>query len=429
VNKKRRIKSRLLRILKPIKWFYPGMGVKRWILFSSIGIILLVAGGQFLADPRTSFRIVGITHMFFGIVVIGWGMRRVLLAFITVLLPEREKELVDIFFQKRRLERGYRIVCMGGGTGLATLLHGLKAYTNNITAIVTVADEGGSSGKLRKDFNVLPPGDIRNCLVALADTEALMGELFQYRFDGNTAFAGHSFGNIFILAMTKVTKDFAEAVKQSSKILAIRGQVVPSTLKKIRLLAELEDGTTTIGEIQISERDNPSPIKKISLIPSDCVPTSAALEAIRNADAIVLGPGSLYTSVIPNLLVNSMSEAINDSPAIKMYVCNVMTQHGETDDYKASDHLINIFKNTGLDKIDYFLVNNAAVPKNLANRYAEEKATQVVADLNKIRESDTVILEDNFISTRDYVRHDSKRVANAIIDCISIAKSEAAHAT
>jgi uncharacterized cofD-like protein len=387
----------------------------------------VIAGGQFLAGPTTLFRTFGIIYMFFGIVIIALGIKRVMLNFITVLLPQREEELVDIMYQKKHLERGYRIVTVGGGTGLSTLLHGLKQYTSNITAIVTVADEGGSSGKLREEFGVLPPGDIRNCLVALADTEPLMGDLFQYRFSEDSAFPGHSFGNIFILAMTKVTKDFEEAVKQSSKILAIRGQVVPSTLEKVRLIAELEDGSTTLGETHITDRYNPIPIKRLSVMPENCQPTRSSIEAIKNADVIILGPGSLYTSVMPNLLVSSIAEAINNSQAIKIYVCNIMTENGETDDYKASDHLKAIFKNTGLKKIDYCVVNSSDIPADFAKRYADEKAYQVKADIDDIKELKVTPIDDNLVSANDYVRHNSRKLAKTIMDIISIAKTEAAH--
>lgn len=432
MDKKRRIKKKLLQLIKPLKWLYPGMGIKRWLFLCFIGIILTVAGGQFFSGPTTAFRVVGILFVFLGIVIIILGIKKVLFTFITILLPQREEELVDIVYQKKHLERGYRVVTVGGGTGLSTLLQGLKQYTSNITAIVTVADEGGSSGKLREEFNVLPPGDIRNCLVALADTEPLMSELFQYRFDGNTTFSGHSFGNIFILAMSKVTSDFEEAVKQSSKILAIRGQVVPSTLKKVRLVAELEDGTTTLGETHITERKNRSPIKKLSLQPENCEPTQSALEALKNADVIVLGPGSLYTSIIPNILVKSMADAINNSPAIKIYVCNIMTQHGETDTYNASGHLEALLNNTGLNRIDYCILNNSNISKEMIERYAGEEAYQVLADVKNIRRLGTTAVEENLIGIkkikdRDYVRHNSKRLAKTVIDIVSIAKTEAAH--
>jgi len=428
----RKIKKKILQFLKPLKWFYPGMGVKRWLLFSFIGIILIVAGGQFLSGPTTTFQVVGVFYMFFGIAIIAFGIIKVMSTFLNVLMPQHKEELVDLVYQKKHLERGLKIVTIGGGTGLSTLLQGLKQYTSNITAVVTVADEGGSSGKLRKEFDVLPPGDIRNCLVALADTSPLMEELFQYRFNEKTAFAGHNFGNIFILAMSRVAKDFEEAVKQSSKILAIRGQVVPSTLNKVRLVAELEDGSITYGENLITERENPSPIKSISLEPKHCEPTKSALDAIRSADAIILGPGSLYTSIVPNLLIDSMSEAINGSPATKICACNIMTQHGETDSYKASDHVKNILQNTKVKKIDYCVVNNSTIPKELSERYADEQAYQVNPDISGIRELGVTPIEDNLISIRvikgnEYIRHNPRRLAKTIIDIISIAKTEAAH--
>ncbi|MFC1807132.1 uridine diphosphate-N-acetylglucosamine-binding protein YvcK [Candidatus Omnitrophota bacterium] len=432
--KKRKIKKKVLQFLKPLKWLYPGMGVKRWLLFSFFGIIFIVAGGQFLSGPTVVFRIEGIILLFVGIVIVTIGIKRILSTFITVLLPQREEELVDLVYQKKHLERGYKIVAIGGGTGLSTLLQGLKQYTSNITAIVTVADDGGSSGQLRRDFDVLPPGDIRSCLVALADTEPLMSDLFQYRFDGNTAFAGHSFGNIFILAMSKVIEDFEEAVKQSSKILAIRGQVVPSTLKKVRLVAELEDGTTTCGESEITKRENPSSIKRLSLEPPDCEPTKSALDAINEADVIILGPGSLYTSIIPNLLIGSMAEAINNSNAIKIYACNIMTQHGETDSYKASTHLDAILNQTKLNKVDYCIVDNSNIPKELQESYADENSVKVEADLDGIKNVGATPIEDNLIritklkgDEKEVIRHNARRLAKSMIDIISIAKTEAAH--
>lgn len=428
MNRKKNIKKTLLKFLKPIKWFYPGMGVKRWLLFSFIGVILIVAGGQFFAATSSLFRSVGIIYMLSGIIIIAVGIRKILITFVTVLAPQNKGEVVDIFYQKRHLERGYKIVCLGGGTGLSTLLQGLKHYTSNITAIVTVTDDGGSSGRLMRDFDLLPPGDIRNCLVALADTEPLMSELFQYRFGEDCAFSGHSFGNIFLLAMTKVTKDFAEAVKACSKILAINGQVIPSTLKKVGLEAELEDGTKIKGETEISGRKNLSPIKKITLVPANCSATLSLLEAIAAADAVVLGPGSLYTSIIPNLLVDSLSEAINNSSAVKIYVCNVMTQKGETDDYKASDHLKAIYNNTKIKQIDFCIVNKTKISAKVAKRYAEEGAYQVLSDLYSFKNMKVKCFEGNFLDVKEYVRHNPKKLAKIVLDSISIGKSEAAEA-
>jgi uncharacterized cofD-like protein len=432
VGRKIKLKKKLSKLLKPVKWFYPGMGVKRWLLLSFIGVILIVAGGQFLSGPTTFFRIIGIVYMFFGIVLIVVGIKRIMLTFISVILPQRHDELVDLVYQKKHLERGLKIVAIGGGTGLSTLLQGLKQYTSNITAIVTVADDGGSSGKLRQDFDILPPGDIRNCLVALADTSPLMEELFQYRFEGHSELAGHSFGNIFILALSRVTQGFEEAVQAASKILAIRGRVIPSTLSKVRLAAELEDGTIESGETNITKRSNQSPIKKLMLQPAFCEPTRSAVQAITDADAIILGPGSLYTSIMPNLLVDSIAETINNSSAIKIYVCNVMTQPGETDSYAAEDHIKVLYENTKLKHINYTLINNANIPKTFEDRYMSKGAYKVQADIDKIKAMGITSIEDNFISistaqAKEYLRHNPRRITKTIIDIISIAKSEAAH--
>ena len=432
MGRKIKLKKKLSQLLKPFKWFYPGMGVKRWLMLSFVGIVLIVAGGQFLSGPTTLFRAVGIIYMFLGIVILALGIKKIIFTFIAVLLPQREDDLVDLVYHKKHLERGLRVVTIGGGTGLSTLLQGLKQYTSNITAIVTVADEGGSSGRLREEFGVLPPGDIRSCLVALADKEPLMSELFQYRFNESSAFSGHNFGNIFILAMSRVTKDFEEAVRESSKILAIKGQVVPSTLRKVRLVAHLEDGSTTTGEANITERKNPSPIKKLSLHPARCEATVSAISALKNADVIIMGPGSLYTSIIPNLLIEPMANTINSSSAVKIYVCNVMTQHGETDAYKASNHLEGIYRNTKLKRIDYCVINNSNIPASLTKRYAKERSSQVEDDSPTVKALGVTPIVDNLITVRnindkDYIRHNPRRLAKVILDIVSVAKTEAAH--
>ncbi|MFA5069001.1 MAG: gluconeogenesis factor YvcK family protein [Candidatus Omnitrophota bacterium] len=432
MGKKIKFKKKLSQFFKPFKWLYPGMGVKRWLSLSFVGIIFIVAGGQFLSGPTSLFRAVGITYMFIGMVIIFLGVKRVIFIFLGVVSPQRQEELVDLLYQKKHLERGLRIAAIGGGTGLSVLLQGLKQYTSNLTAIVTVADDGGSSGKLREDFNILPPGDIRNCLVALADTSPLMEELFQYRFEGESTLGGHSFGNIFLLALSRVTKDFGEAVQAASKILAIRGRVLPSTLSKVRLIAELKDGTSTSGESNITRRKNKSPIKRLYLDPADCQPTESSLEAIANADAIVLGPGSLYTSIMPNLLIGPIAAAVNNSTAIKLYVCNVMTQPGETTNFKSSDHVKVLLHNTRLKKIDYAIINNSNIPKAVEQRYRSENACRVEADLDNIRGLGVMPIEDSFMTVSgmrdmEYLRHNPRRLAKSIIDIISIAKSEAAH--
>ena len=256
-----------------------------------------------------------------------------------------------------------KVVALGGGTGLSTLLRGLKQLTSKITAIVTVSDDGGSSGRLRAEMGVLPPGDIRNCLVALADSESLMTELFNYRFKGNGPLAGHSFGNLFIAAMSDITGDFDLAVKRSSDVLAIRGRVLPATCDDCVLGAILEDGRRVLGESVLATCD--SPISRVFLEPGDCKPLPEALRAIDEADAIVLGPGSLYTSVIPNLLVPGMADAIATSKAVKIYVCNVMTEAGETTGYTAQRHLAAIRNHAGDEVVDWVIVSNSPISRHL----------------------------------------------------------------
>ncbi|MBU4305935.1 MAG: YvcK family protein [Candidatus Omnitrophica bacterium] len=405
--------------MRILKWLYPGMKVKRWILLSAAGIALIVFGTvQGVAEfKKQGISVVGGFLVLTGIILIFAGIKRMLKSFITVFMPlYREKELVDIVYKKRQLSRGPKIVVIGGGTGLSVLLQGLKKYTSNLTAIVTVADDGGSSGRLSQQFDILPPGDIRNCLVALADAEPLMRDLFQFRFQEGTELAGHNFGNLFITVMTKLVGDFDKAIKESSKVLAIRGQVIPSTLKRVNLLAEHLDGTNTYGETRISK--STSPINRVHLIPENCLPTDDALEAIMNAEAIILGPGSLYTSVLPNLLIKNIPEAIETSSALKIYICNVMTQSGETDNYTAYDHLKAIQDHTKRRIVDYCVVNTGKVPEEFLEKYKKENASPVKADIQKIKEAGIKVIADNVISTQDHVRHNSEEIAKSIINLV-----------
>ena len=403
--------------MKAFKWLYPGMWVKRWITLSVFGIIMISMGFVMVILEQTSkSRLFASMIIFVGIVSVIAGIKRIIRSFVTV-FPQGNDQLVDRLYQKRVLERGPKIVVVGGGTGLSTMLHGLKEYTSNITAIVTVADDGGSSGRLRKDFDMLPPGDIRNCLVALADAEPLMGKLFQFRFEGDGGLGGHSFGNLFIAAMTKVAGDFDTAIKESSKVLAIRGSVVPSTLSKAVLIARHADGSETVGESNIPK--SASPIGKVYLRPGDCKPTEEAIEAVRKADAIVLGPGSLYTSIMPNLLVGTIHKEIIASKAIKVYVCNVMTQKGETDGYKASDHLRAIIDHTAPGIVNYCIVNTAKIPAEMLKRYRSEGSYPVIADPENLKKLKTKAVEAHIISTKDYVRHDAVRLSKIIVDLVA----------
>ncbi|MEE9500119.1 MAG: YvcK family protein [Candidatus Omnitrophota bacterium] len=397
------------------------MFIKRWIFLTTFGIILIAMGFAVVISEKTpQNRTFAAVIIIMGGLIVITGVSRIINSFVTVFLPERKEELVDRIYQKRILEKGPRIVTIGGGTGLSTLLHGLKEYTSNITAIVTVADDGGSSGRLREEFDVLPPGDIRNCLVALADTEPLMEKLFQFRFADGKDLKGHNFGNLFITAMSKVTGDFEQAIKASSKVLAIRGSVVPATLTRVVLKALHKDGTETVGESKIPEKK--SPIEKMYIKPSDSRPTIEALEAIKKSHAIILGPGSLYTSIMPNLLIGGMYDAIKQSRAIKIYICNVMTQLGETGSYKVSDHIKAIIAHTGEGVMNYCIVNTGKVPPKLLERYKEENAYPVIVDEEEIRKSGCEIVKANVIDTKDFVRHDSHKLAKIIIDLLSAIK-------
>lgn len=412
--------------MRRLKWLYPGMKVKRWIFISGIGVILVAIGSMiWMLEKFPGSRPLGIFVFVLGALVIIYGIKRMVKSFITVFLPKREKELVDIVYHHRQLEKGPKIVVVGGGTGLSVLLHGLKEQSSNISAIVTVADDGGSSGRLREQFDILPPGDIRNCLVALADAEPLMRDLFQFRFGNESELKGHSFGNLFITALSKITGDFEKAVKESSKVLAIRGRVIPSTFDKVQLVAEHQNGQKTKGETKIVEQH--FPIRRVFLDPANCRPSKESFEAIDEADIIVLGPGSLYTSVIPNLLVSGISERIARSRAPKVYVCNVMTQSGETDNYTAFDHLNTIITHTRPDIVNHCIINTGAVPPQLLKKYEEEDAYPVLADSDRVIEKGYTIIEDDVVSIEDYVRHDSKKLAKIIVDLAVKVKGKNTH--
>lgn len=399
------------------KWLYPGMRVKRWILFCVFGIILCSVG--FVLTITEVQKTSGSLVVLLGAGIVAVSIRKIIKSVVTVLLPERENELVNIMYQKRYLERGTKLVVIGGGSGLSVLLHGLKEFTSNITAVVTVGDDGGSSGRLREQFNIPPPGDIRNCLVALADEEGLMGDLFQFRFTEKESgdFEGHSFGNLFILAMLKVTGDFEKAIREASKILVIRGRVVPSTVKSVTLVAQHKDGTVTVGESNISK--TPSPIERLYLKPEAVRASQDALDAIRDAEGIVMGPGSLYTSILPNLLIEDLSDAIAASSAPKIYICNVMTQSHETDHFSAFDHVNALVTNTRPEILSHVIVNTGVIPPTMVTKYAKEEAHPVPADIAKIRSLGYEVVEDNIVSVKDMVRHNSRRVSKLILDIVN----------
>ena len=306
-----------------------------------------------------------------------------------------------------------RVVALGGGTGLSTLLRGLKRHTSSITAIVTVTDDGGSSGRIRAEMGVLPPGDIRNCLVALADAEPLMKELFDYRFNGEGPLAGHSFGNLFIAAMSEIMGDFELAVKESSRVLLVRGEVLPATLDDCALGALLRDGREVLGETSVG--GSTSGIERVFLRPPGPRPLPEALRAIAEADAIVLGPGSLYTSVMPNLLVDRVANAITASEAVKIYVCNVMTEPGETQGYTAQDHLAAIFGHAGPDVVDWIIVNDVPISDGMMRKYSYEGAEPVEWDREVLESMGIQVVEAAVASQTELVRHDPGAIAQEVM--------------
>ena len=341
------------------------------------------------------------------------AIRNVLREITRILNPGHEGRIVDQVLRHQALAAGPDIVAIGGGTGLSTLLRGLKHQTNRITAVVTVTDDGGSSGRLVDDKKILPPGDIRNCLVALADAEKSMTDLFQHRFEGASgSLSGHSTGNLLIAAMVDISGDFDHAIREMSRVLAIQGRVIPTTLDTVKLRAEMKDGSVLVGESRIV--NSRIGIAKIHLEPADCKPVVDAITALREADVIAIGPGSIYTSVIPPLLVPGFADAIAESKAIKVYVCNVMTQLGESDNFTAADHVRAIEENVGRRIFDYVLVNKAQPSELSLERYHEVGQDVVVADTDRIKAMGYKPVAANLISESDVVRHDPNRVGEAI---------------
>lgn len=422
-----------------LKWLYPGMRVKRWFCLFTGGVVAsgfslaLLLNYKFIGAVEGALfgfvyrftgtyygwvpTLVGALVLFLGLTAMIYAMRRIIRTIVEAVAPAGADRLGDIIFQKNRLNRGPSVVVIGGGTGLSTLLRGLKVRSSNLTAIVTVADDGGSSGRLRQDLGIVPPGDLRSCLVALADTEPLMEKLFQYRFAGEGALGGHSFGNLFIAAMTQVVGgDIEQALQQSSKVLAVRGRVLPSANCSVSLLAEMDDGSIVQGEsaIPLSGKS----IRRVRIEPADVSAVKAAVEAILTADAVVLGPGSLYTSVLPNLLVRDITAALKKTKALRMYVCNVMTQPGETTGYKASDHLRALFDHAGPDIVDSVLVNVETISGCLLDNYAKEGACPVEADIPALEAMGVRVLPAQLVSASNWVRHNPVRLARLILSAL-----------
>ena len=418
-----------IKVPKQAGWLIPGLQVKRWFLLIFIGAAFITLGILMLFDLQPIFNTMQFIQkiatkistewlafaiIMFGAAIFFKGWTKTNLSILDLGDDRDQDALLENLYRRRKLNRGPRIVAVGGGTGLSMLLSGTKNITNNITAVVTVGDDGGSSGKLRESLGILPPGDIRHCITALADDEDLVNKLFKYRFDDGQCLEGHSFGNLFITALCEITGDMVSAVRASSNVLSIRGRVLPATLDDMKLVAEMEDGRIIHGESTIPEAHGK--IKKLFTEPKDCKALPEVIEAIRSAELIILGPGSLYTSVIPNLLIKEISEEIAKSKAKKIYVCNIMTQPGETDNYKVSDHLKALIKHAGSNKIvDTVLVNNY-LPEKLADKYQKSGSYPVALDATEVKKMGIKICAKKLIedSKEGLVRHSSNRVARTI---------------
>ena len=400
-----------------LKLFYPGVGVKRWLLVGAAGIALCSIGVAYLLRKVFSLGfpdflpsyLEGVVLLVVGLAVIlaaAYGLYRSLGP---LLFPRGSSihTLADAIYTRRTLRRGPRIVAIGGGTGLSVLLRGLKLYTDNLTAIVTVADDGGSSGRLRRELGVLPPGDFRNCIVAMSDAETLMQELFQYRFPQGNGLEGHSFGNLFIAAMTDVTGSFVEALRASSRVLAVHGQILPSTLDQVVLAAELEDGRVVRGESRIPEGGGR--LRRVFLEPSEPEAYGPAVEAIAQAQLVIIGPGSLYTSILPNLMVPDIAAALRSSPALKVYVCNVATQKGETLGFTVADHVEALQEHTFPEVADWVLINSR--PVSLGPRFLGGPVLDDGRPLPHVRVAQAELMDPDHP-----VRHDSDKLAKAIMD-------------
>jgi uncharacterized cofD-like protein len=417
------------------RWLHLGMSIKRWLALLLIGITLLsLSAGYFLRAlyssgvrfPSWAYYLTlqplgrevrGGLFFALGVVLTTVALVRLNRSVITALLPRGNARIVDLLYQKRQLSRGPKVVAIGGGTGLSILLAGLKQHTGNLTAIVTVADDGGSSGRLRRELRILPPGDFRQCIAALADVEPLMGALLQYRFREGSGLEGHNLGNLLLAAMADITGNFELGLRELGRVLAVQGQILPSTLEDVVLAAELRDKSTVHGESNMHQ-DHASgdvdlhgraPIERVFLVPAHAVGYPEAVQALLDADIVVVGPGSLYTSVLPNLLVKDIARALAASAAYKVFVCNVATEPGETDRYRAEDFLAAVSRHVGGNLFDAVITNtrlDAAHPPYW-------RSDVVVADGHKTQGVEVISVD--VVDENNAVRHDPAKLARTIL--------------
>ncbi len=427
------------KILRILSWLLPGLVIKRWMVTSAIGFLTSLLGLAIWTNLRPLYWLIEVFFWLMtsltsvlpvallgplifvvGLLLIGIGQNRSINSIQKALVPEKSTFLVDALRVKSKLNRGPNIVAIGGGTGLSTLLKGLKNYSSNITAIVTVSDDGGSSGILRKQLGVQPPGDIRNCLAALSNEEPILTRLFQYRFSGGSGLEGHSFGNLFLSALTTITGSLEKAVQASSKVLAVQGQVLPATNTDVMLWAELEDGEKIFGESNISK--SKKLISRIGCLPENPSALPSALESIKEADLIILGPGSLYTSLLPNLLVPEIVVALLQSNAPKIYISNLMTQPGETDGLDVYQHIKSIenqLSNFGVNTriFNAILSQNQFEKSPLVDYYESRGAEPVQCNKEKLLSEGYYVLQAPLYAKRitPTLRHDPRRLARAVM--------------
>ncbi|SET47292.1 conserved hypothetical protein, cofD-related [Natronincola peptidivorans] len=408
-------------------WLKPGLQIKRWIIFGFVGVLLFAFSLSYFymaMDMEVSTGLqffIGLLGIFCIYLALYYGMQSLFKDIHSMGGNLDKQGLNKKIYDKKILARGPKIVVIGGGTGLSILLRGLKQFTNNITAVVTVADDGGGSGKIREDLGMLPPGDIRNCIIALAEMEPTMENLLQYRFEEGTL-KGQSFGNLLIASMNGISGSFEEAIKKISEVLAVTGKVYPVTLEDVTLYATLENGTVVKGEsnIPIKALEQESPIDRVFIKPKDAEGLKEAIEAIESADAIVLGPGSLFTSILPNLLVKNITEALRKTSNKKIYISNMMTQPGETDGYAIRHHLEAIWKHCPKIEVDYVIANNGEVAEDASYKYKQEGASLVkitAEDRESLKNNRVKLVEENLVEIKkDYVRHDAVKLSKIIVE-------------
>ena len=429
-----------------LQWLYPGLNIKRWLLLFSLGLMVVAFGVALIMNYQVFGQVeeeilrllyvftgtydyaflatAGIGLIIAGIIVMLYALRKLVKRFFALVAPD-EEEVSKQIASRIELSRGVRIVAIGGGHGLSMLLKGLKQKTSNISAIVTVADDGGSSGRLREEMDIIAPGDLRNCLVALADKDTALEQLFQYRFGGEGELSGHSLGNLFLAALIKEFGNAQNALEAASTVLNIRGKVMPATAERIRLLAKMSDGKEIEGESEIAAygESRKTKILHMSMIPEAPIAVGDALEAIRHADLITLGPGSLYTSVLPDLLVPEILQAIKESNAPCLYICNIMTQPGETEGYTVSDHVKALIEHVGKNVIDYVLVNNARPSREILKKYEEVGEFPVKIDAKQVEETGVIMIKSNLLGEERGASHNSLVLAENIIRISNLLKT------